>query len=791
MKTISLLISGMHCASCVGNIERTLKDKEGIKSININLATEKGQVEFYPKIISEDKIFSIIESLGYKAQLFTDTKNQNKTLEKKKEQTLSTYKFRFIFSLLAGLPVIYLVMGPMLMIKVPDTLLQYSILIQLIFTTLVILFSWPIWKSGVKGLIALRPGMDAMVFLGTATAYFYSLFLVVYSLVSKNDTPELYFESAVFILIFISLGKYLEALTKGKTSQAIKKLMGLGAKEATILKIRNPKSEIRNKSKNQNSNSQNFDYIEVKVPINQVKIGDIVLIKPGEKIPVDGTVIDGYSGVDEQAITGESIPVEKKKGDSVIGATINKTGVLRIKATRVGADTVLSQIINIVEEATNSKAPLQELADKVSYYFTPTVIGIAFISLIIWLILGHPFAFAITIFVSVLIIACPCAMGLATPTAVMMGTGLAAQNGILIKSSRALEMAKKINLVVFDKTGTLTKGEPKVTNIISIKKHYDQKYLLGIACGVEKYSEHPLASAILKEAESQNIQPINISDFKAHPGKGVTASFIPVGSKEKAKISIGTKNLLSDNTISVETALKIGNLEKQGKTTMIMAVNDEIVGLISMADTLKESSKEAVSELKKAGIKVAMLTGDNRIVGEAIAKEAGIDTVIAEVLPNQKAAVIKYLQSGEIENSEIEKFIENCKLKIENSTTRRVVGMIGDGINDSPALAQADLGIAMGAGTDIAIETGDIILMKSDLRDVGKAIKLSKYTIRKIRQNLFWAFIYNVVGIPIAAGILFPLTGWLLSPSIAAAAMAMSSVSVVTSSLSMKRFKVQ
>lgn len=744
-KKISISISGMHCASCVANIERTLKTKEGIKSISVNLASEKGQVEYDPNTISVDKIFKLIDSLGYKAEIAlvsTDSKNEQET---KKEKNLLTYKFRFIFSLLLGLPIIYLIMGPMLGISVPAFIEKLSVLIQIVFTTAVVIFSWPIWKSGAKSLIALRPGMDAMVFLGTATAYFYSLILVIYSLILKRESPELYFESAVFILIFISLGKYLEALTKGKTSQAIKKLMGLGAKEAVV--IRNGK--------------------ELKIPIKEVVVGDIVIVKPGEKIPVDGEVLDGYSGVDEQTITGEGLPVEKKKGDTVIGATINKTGMLKIKATRIGADTVLSQIIKIVEEATNSKTPIQELTDKVSYFFTPTVILIAIVAFIVWIILGHPFAFALIIFVSVLIIACPCAMGLATPTAVMMGTGLAAEHGILIKSSRALEMAQKINMVVFDKTGTLTKGEPKVTNIVSIKSHYDKKYLLGIAHGVEKNSEHPLASAILKEAEENNIAPIKMSDFEAHPGKGVTASFIPIGSKNKVKIAIGTKKLLPENKISVETLLKIGNLEKQGKTTMIMAINDEVVGLISLADTLKESSKEAVLELNKAGIEVAMLTGDNKIVGEAIGKEAGIETIIAEVLPQEKAKKIQEFQ---------------------NKGKR--VAMVGDGINDSPALAQADLGIAMGGGTDIAIETGDIILMKSDLRDVAKAIKLSRYTIKKIKQNLFWAFIYNIVGIPVAAGILYPLTGWLLSPSIAAAAMAMSSVSVITSSLSMKRFKV-
>lgn len=744
-----ITISGMHCASCAANIERTIRKNDGVISVNVNFASEKALIEYDSDKIRPEKFVKDIEKMDYKVinQETTEAKKEHGgavDLVKAKERQLKSYRNRLVFSTMFSLPVIYLVMGEMLNLPISKILMDWSVPLQMVFASLVVLFSWSIWRSGAKSLIAFRPGMDALVFLGTATAYFYSLILATYSLFGGSVSPELYFESAVFILIFISLGKYLEALTKGKTSEAIKKLMGLGAKEAIVIR----------KGK------------EIRIPIGEVVVGDIVFVRPGEKIPVDGLIIEGYSGVDEQAITGESIPTEKKIGDTVIGATINKTGVLKIKATRVGADTVLSQIIKIVEEATGSKAPIQELADKVSYFFTPGVMAVAILAFVVWLVLGHPFAFALTVFVSVLIIACPCAMGLATPTAVMVGTGLAAQNGILIKSSRALEAAQKINLVVFDKTGTLTKGEPRVTNIISIKKHFDKKYLLGLAYGVEKNSEHPLASAIVKEAEAHNIAPVEISDFQAHPGKGVKASFVPVGSRERVGVAIGTKKLLPEREISVETLLKIGNLEKQGKTTMIIAVNDEIVGLISLADTLKEGSKEAITELKKSGVRVVMLTGDNKNVGVAIGKEVGIDTVIAEVLPQEKALEIKKLQKGQ-----------------------NVVAMVGDGINDSPALAQADLGIAMGAGTDIAIETGDIILMKNDLRDVAKAINLSRYTMRKIKQNLFWAFIYNIIGIPIAAGILYPITGWLLSPAIAGAAMAFSSVSVVANSLMMKRYQ--
>ena len=769
MENTTIYITGMHCASCAAKIERALKKEEGVSKASVNYASEKAAVEFDIDKTSSKKIIDVIAGLGYKARTSDD--------KKEKADELKAYKGRFIYSLILGLPIIYLVMGEMIGLPIPRLLMNFTAPLQVIFTSIVIYISRSIWISGIKSLRNLQPGMDALVFLGTATAYIYSLIALAYFYIAKPETmPALYFESAVFILIFISLGKYLETLTKGKTSEAIKKLMGLGAKEATVIR----------KGK------------ELKILIDKVIIGDIVIVKPGEKIPVDGIILDGYSGVDEQAITGESMPIEKQKGDNVIGATINKTGILKIKATRIGSDTVLSQIIKVVEEAVSSKAPIQELTDKISYYFVPVVIGMALIALITWLIFGAGLVFALTVFVSVLIIACPCAMGLATPTAVMMGTGLAAQNGILIKSSKALEIAQKINMIVFDKTGTLTVGDPKITDIVSIKSHYDEKHLLQIAASVEKNSEHPLAQSIVKEGNIRNLRLFEIADFKAHPGKGVTATFIPVGTKNKKTVAIGTRKLIEEKSINVNTLLKIESLEQKGKTTMIIAIDNEIVGIIALADVLKESSTEAVKKLKKAGIEVAMLTGDNKIVGQAIAKEAGIETVIAEVLPNQKAAAIKAFQSGDLENLKLGNWdlIRNSDLpageaglEIRNSRQRRVVAMVGDGINDSPALAQSDLGIAMGGGTDIAIETGDIILLKNDLNDVAESIRLSRYTLRKIKQNLFWAFVYNIVGIPVAAGVLYGITGWLLSPAIAGAAMAFSSVSVVSNSLLMRRYK--
>jgi len=722
----------MDCVSCAAVIENTLKKEKGIKSVNVNFATEKAYLEFDSDEISIAGIKKIIGSLGYKGE--------EESSDHHKAEEIEALKKRFVLAFVFGSPIIYIVMGGLIGLPMPVIFENYGIQIQFVLATAVILSCFNIWVMGLKSLLRFAPNMDALIFIGTATAYFYSLIVSVFFWLNPLKMPfSLYYESAVFILIFISLGKYLEAVTKGKTSEAIKKLIGLQPKEATIIR----------------------DNQEIQIPISEVKIGDIIKVLPGEKIPVDGVVIDGYSGVDEKAITGESIPVEKKKDDEVIGATINKTGVLKFKATRVGKDTMLAQIIKIVEEAMGSKAPIQLLADKVSFYFVPTVIGIAFLALIVWLALGQPFTFALTVFVAVLIIACPCALGLATPTAVMMGTGLAAKNGILIKSGKALEVARKINMVIFDKTGTLTKGEPTVTDVVKIKNETNEGMVLKLAASIEKNSEHPLAQAVVNKAKEENAGLEEIENFQAVPGKGVQAFF------QNKKILLGTRKLMIDNQISPAVLEeKIIGLENQGKTVMILSFGDEIIGLIAVADTLKEYSKEAVKMLHRMGKKVAIITGDNERVGQAIAKEVNIDRVLAEVLPQEKSEEIKKLQQE-----------------------GNVVAMIGDGINDAPALAQADLGIALGSGTDVAMETGEIVLIKDDLRDVITAIDLSNYTLNKIKQNLFWAFFYNIVGIPIAAGILYPFTGWLLNPTIAAAAMAFSSVSVVSNSLLMKKYR--
>jgi Cu+-exporting ATPase len=737
-----LKITGMDCASCAAVIEYGLKKQEGINSANVNFATEKLYLDFDPQRVTLDKIKKLVKDSGYGAEEETDemhTDNAHDHHKTEKEEEIKKLRNRFLLSLVFSLPIIYMVMGKMINLPIPVFLEKSGILIQAILTTIVIGICFDIWRSGAKKLLKLGPNMDTLILVGTAVAYFYSLInaVLLYSGI-EISMEEFYFEAAAFILVFITLGKYLEALTKGKTSDAIKKLIGLQPKTATIIK----------------------DGRELDVPISEVKEGDVVLVKPGQKIPVDGIVVDGYSGVDEKAITGESIPVEKKKGDQVIGATINKTGVLKFKATRVGKDTMLAQIIKIVEDAMGSKAPIQLLADKVSFYFVPIVFCIALLAAAAWFIFSQSIAFALTIFVAVLIIACPCALGLATPTAVMMGTGLAAQKGILIKSSKALEIAKNVNMVVFDKTGTLTKGDPVVTDIIPLGKSTSDE-VLKTAASVEKNSEHPLAEAIVKEAVKNGLTLLAVKNFQAIAGKGVEAIL------NKKKILLGTRKLMTDNGVSVALIEdKMIELENQGKTAMIISTGKTITGIIAVADILKENSKEAIDVLHKMKKQVAIITGDNRRVAEAIAKQLGIDRVLAEVLPQGKSDEIKKLQQES-----------------------KIVAMVGDGINDAPALAQADLGIALGSGTDVAMETGEIVLIKDDLRDVVSAMDLSKYTLRKIKQGLFWAFAYNIIGIPVAAGVFYPVTGWLLNPAIAAAAMAFSSVSVVLNALSMKLHK--
>lgn len=746
----SLKINGIHCASCVLKIEKALQREDGVSSANVNFALGTIALEFDVQRITLEKIKNKIIEIGYEVDDQEEHLGMNMGSHhdhgasdfSRENQETRKVKKKFWTALIFGLPLLYFALSDLFKLPMPTVLESYSLSIQFILSTLVIYAGRDIWRNGIKELASLNPGMDSLIFLGTAVAYFFSIFISATSIL-KIDTgmaDYLYYDSAAFILIFILLGRYLETLTRGRTSEAIKKLIGLEAKEAIIIK--NGK--------------------EIKVPVSRVKLGDIVLVKPGEKIPVDGTVVSGYSGVDEKAITGESVPVEKKKGDLVIGATINKTGILQFKAEKIGKDTVLAQIIKVVEESLGSKAKFQILADKIAYYFVPFVIFVALLSFIVWLAFGQPLAIAISILVTVLIIACPCALGLATPTAIVMGTDLAAKQGILIKNANTLEKAQKLDVVVFDKTGTLTKGQPAVTDVIPGRKSkVESREILRIAASLEKNSDHPLAQAVVKKAEVSSLKLEKVTKFKDLPGHGITAH---IDGKEAF---LGTRKLMRDRNIEfAKWESKIKKLENEGKTTIILAVGNKILGLIAVADTLKDHANEAVQSLHDLGKKVYIITGDNERVGKAIAAEVKVDNVLAEVLPQEKSAEIKKLQQQ-----------------------GSVVAMIGDGINDAPALAQADIGIALGSGTDIAMETGSIVLIKDDLRDVVKAIKLSKYISQKIKQNLFWAFFYNVVTIPVAAGVLFPFTGWLLSPSIGAAAMAFSSVSVVLNTLLMKRYK--
>ncbi|MBI2107130.1 copper-translocating P-type ATPase [Candidatus Woesearchaeota archaeon] len=795
---IRLSIIGMHCTSCANTIEKTLSKSKGIIKVSVNFATEKAAIEYDDKIIDIPEIKRIIDKVGYSAieiespetkesgkvilrvigmdnahcvnavdnalnllkgikekQLFTNEKaivsyDPNiLTLEKIKkaiknagyeaveesidkekqarEREIKRLKKDFLISLVLSIPIFILSFPQWFKIILPFQ----NFILFLLTTPIQLVIAQRFYKGFWIALKNKTANMDSLIAIGTSAAYIYSILVTFFPSIFSG---EVFYDTAAIIITFIVLGKYLEALVKGKASEAIKKLIGLKAKTARI--IRNNK--------------------EVVISIDDVKVGDIIILKPGEKIPVDGIVLDGLSSVDESMITGESIPVEKKKGDKIIGATINKNGFLKFKATKIGKDSVLAQIIKLVEDAQSSKAPIQRLADKVSSYFVPTVIIIAVISFITWFLILNNFVFALTIFVAVLIIACPCALGLATPTAIMVGTGKGAENGILIKSGEALETAHKLTTIVFDKTGTLTKGKPEVTEIISFNSNENE--VLKYAAIAEKRSEHPLGEAILNKAKKIKIP--DPTSFNAIPGKGVRIKF---SGKE---ILLGNRSLMKANGIPyLSYESKISSLEDQGKTVMIISLNKKIIGLIAVADTLKEFSKEAVDILHKMKKQVIMITGDNERTANAIAKQVNIDKVLANVLPENKEKEIKKLQ------------------KLGN-----IVAMAGDGINDAPALAQADIGIAVGSGTDIALETGQIVLIKNDLRDVITAIDLSSYTIRKIKQNLFWAFFYNSAGIPIAAGILYPF-GILLNPIIAAGAMAFSSIFVVGNSLLMRRYK--
>ncbi|MCX6779425.1 MAG: heavy metal translocating P-type ATPase [Candidatus Magasanikbacteria bacterium] len=712
-------IEGMHCASCSLLIENSLKEVPGIKKAVVNFATQKATVEFEGDKSLDIEVLSTVQKIGYKAGLTgEDEVDKN---QKRREREIKKERNFFFLSLILTVPVVVLSM--VLMDKS-----FYSKLVQSVLAGIVQFFiGWRFYRGAYYATKNGSANMDTLIAIGTSAAYFFS-FASTYFL-----NGEIFYETSALLITFVVLGKWLEARVKGKASEAIKKLLGLQAKTARVV---------------QNG-------VERDIPIKEVLVGDIIIVRPGEKIPVDGQIIDGYSSVDESMISGESLPLDKKAGDFVIGATFNKTGSFKFKALKIGKDTVLSQIIKVVEEAQSSKAPIQKFADLVSSFFVPAVVAISLITFVSWYFLaGSPFFVALVAFTAVLVIACPCALGLATPTAILVGTGKGAENGVLIKGGEALEIANKIKIIVFDKTGTLTKGKPEVTNVVAFDK-ISEDQVLQIGASVEKLSEHSLAEAIIKKAKEKKLEFLPVVDFQAVPGHGIR------GEANGIKYFLGNKKLSENNGTIIQKEIGlIEKLENEGKTVMQLTADSTLLGLIAVADTVKETTKEAIAELHQMKIRTIMITGDNKRTAQAIAKQIGIDEVLAEVMPEDKAReVIKLQQTG---------------LK---------VAMVGDGINDAPALAAANLGIVMGSGTDIAIEAGGIVLVKNDLRDVVKAIKLSKATMRKIKQNMFWALFYNSVGIPIAA------LG-LLRAELAGLAMALSSVSVVLNSILLKRTKL-
>jgi Cu+-exporting ATPase len=725
MKKVTLDISGMHCASCSTLINRSLTRQPGVLAANVNLTTNKGTIEYDETKTNVSKLIDTVKSKGYNA-VESIGKSDYDSEARKRRKEIRDLKITFYGSLIFAVPVFILGMFFM------NNPIPYQDFIMWILASPVqFIVAAPMYKSALTALKGKSANMDTLIVLGTSAAYFYSIYTVI------SGAGHVYFEASAVLITIVVFGRLLEAKAKGKTSEAIKRLIGLKAKYALVIR----------KGK------------EVKITVDDVQLGDLVIVKPGEKVPVDGKIVSGSSSVDESMVTGESIPIDKNKGDSVIGATINKHGTFTLKATKVGANTTLSRIIKLIEDAQGSKAPIQRFADSVSAYFVPAVLGIACLTFIIWYsILGAQFDFSLIASVAVLVIACPCALGLATPTAIMVGTGKGARSGILIKGGEALETAHKVKSVILDKTGTITKGKPEVTDIISLKG-IDKETFLSIAGSLEKGSEHSLADAIVKKAEEDRVAFKRVTNFRAIPGHGIMAK---LGRK---MYYFGNEKLMKKQNIRFKNyAEKIHNLEEEGKTVMMLSAGTNLLGVIAVADTVKESSPMAVKELRDMGIKVYMITGDNERTAKAIANQTKVNKYFAEVLPQDKERYVRDLQkSGK-------------------------VAMVGDGINDAPALAQADVGIAMGSGTDVAMETGDIVLMKDDLRHVSKAIKLSRMTMAKIRQNMFWALFYNTLGIPIAAGLLYPWTGWLLNPMIAGGAMAMSSVSVVSNSL-LLRFK--
>lgn len=754
MKTEKFNVTGMTCSACSARIEKTLNKTKGIKNVNVNLLSNNMTVKFDEKDITEDGIIKIVEDVGYGAFIF-NTKQLNKdennkeSLNKEELKELNDMRFRLVISFLFAIPLFYIAMGHMLNWPLPSIFHGMENVFILAFTQMllclpVMIVNSKYYKIGFKTLIKGSPNMDSLIAIGTSAAFLYGVFAIYkigYGLGHMNMvmiySMDLYFESAAVVLALITFGKFLEAKAKKKTSNAIKKLIDLSPKTALVERSGQ----------------------EIEISVDDVIKGDIIIVKPGQSVPVDGVIIYGNSSLDESMITGESIPIEKKIGDKVIGASINKSGFFKFEALNVGDDTTLSQIIRLVEEASSSKAPISKLADKISGIFVPVVILISIISTVVWLISGASFEFALSIGISVLVISCPCALGLATPTAIMVGTGKGAENGILIKSAEALETLHQVNTVVMDKTGTITEGKPKVTDIIT--NGIDENEMLRIAASAEKGSEHPLAEAIILEHKNRKLDFYDIYNFESIPGYGLKVNI------NNSLYYIGNIRLINEKNIHVgEFEIKSQKFSQDGKTPLYFANENNVLGVIAVADVIKSTSKNAIKEFENMGIEVVMLTGDNKNTADAIKNQLGISKAISEVLPQDKEKEIRNIQSQ-----------------------GKKVAMIGDGINDAPALARADVGIAIGAGTDVAIESADIVLIRSDLLDSVTAVQLSKATMRNIKQNLFWAFIYNTIGIPLAAGVFYGILNWKLNPMFAGAAMSLSSVSVVSNALRLKFFK--
>lgn len=747
MKKECYLIKGMTCASCSSAVERVTRKMDGVKESQVNLATNRMTIEYDEEKLKPEDIIAKVERAGFGAELEIpeEVKKEKEEEKLESEHTHHEMKKRLIFSICFAVPLLYISMGHMLPFTLPlpgfldmETHPLNFALAQLILTVLVLICGRKFYIVGFKTLLHGHPNMDSLVAIGTGSAFLYSLVMTILIPSHPEYAHNLYFESAAVVVTLVMLGKFMESRSKGKTSEAIEKLMQLAPDTAILM--------------------ENGE--EKEIPVEEVKTGDLLLIKPGSKVPLDGEVISGNSSVDESMLTGESIPIEKEEGDTVIGGSMNYNGAMQIRVTHTGSDTTLAKIIKLMEDAQGKKAPISKLADAVAGYFVPTVMGIALLAALIWSFTGHPLSFVLTIFVSVLVIACPCALGLATPTAIMVGTGVGASNGILIKSGEALEVTHKTQVVVLDKTGTVTEGKPKVIEVLT--KKGSKQELLRIAACCEKVSEHPLGNAIVEEAKNQGIELKAPEQFESLTGRGIHAQL------DGKEIWIGNERMLKEQKIELGELKKSSDeIAQKGQTPMFVVESGELSGIISVADTIKSTSVEAIDKIRRMGIEVVMLTGDNKRTAEYIGSQVHVDRVVSEVLPGDKAAVVEHLQK------------EGKKIM-----------MVGDGINDAPALAQADIGCAIGSGSDIAVESSDIVLMKSDLIDVYKAIRLSKMTIRNIKENLFWAFIFNTLGIPVAAGLLYAFGGPLLNPMIAGLAMSCSSVLVVGNALRLKRVKL-